>query len=83
MTDGDRSAAIPDATSRTTDPGSPPRMPGWVKWPAVIIGVVVLVFGVLQLVGMGGVHGPGRHIPGGDVSPSVAPGQHTPMGGHR
>ena len=65
-----------------TDRGSPPRMPRWVKWPAIIIGVLILVLIVLRLTGFE--HGPGRHTPGGDAPPaSVAPGGgHAPAGGH-
>ncbi|MBT2370281.1 hypothetical protein J7E88_34670 [Streptomyces sp. ISL-10] len=40
-------------------------MPRWVKWPAIIIGIVVLLFVVLKLTGHGGEHGPGRHLSAG------------------
>ena len=42
----------------------PPRMPRWVKVSAIVVGVLVLLFLVLQLAGIGGEHGPGRHISG-------------------
>jgi hypothetical protein len=48
-----------------SDRGSPPRMPRWVKVGAIVVGVLVLVFIVLQLTGVGGQHGPGRHTLGG------------------
>ena len=44
--------------------GSPPRMPRWVKVAGVIVGVLILVFLVLQLTGVAGQHGPGRHFSG-------------------
>jgi len=38
-------------------------MPRWVKWPAIAVGVLVLVLVVLRLFGIE--HGPGLHTPGG------------------
>jgi hypothetical protein len=46
--------------------GSPPGMPRWVKVIAIIIGILVVLFVVLQLTGIGGRHGPGRHMSAGD-----------------
>ncbi|GAA1599961.1 hypothetical protein GCM10009789_62640 [Kribbella sancticallisti] len=46
-----------DPSSRTTPPGAP----RWVKWTLVIIGVLVVLFVVAQIAGVGGEHGPGRH----------------------
>ncbi|TFV91138.1 hypothetical protein [Blastococcus sp. CT_GayMR16] len=43
---------------------TPPRMPRWVKIAAIVVGVLVLVFLVLQLTGIAGQHGPGRHFSG-------------------
>lgn len=42
--------------------GSPPRMPRWVKVAAVVVGILILLFVVLTLAGVGGDHGPGRHM---------------------
>ena len=42
----------------------PPRMPRWVKVSVLVVGVLVLLFLVLQLTGLGGEHGPGRHVSG-------------------
>jgi hypothetical protein len=41
--------------------GSPPGMPRWIKWSAIIVGVLILLFAVLQLAGIGPEHGPGLH----------------------
>ncbi|UUV28691.1 hypothetical protein NQK81_28405 [Amycolatopsis roodepoortensis] len=50
-----------------------PRMPRWVKVPAIIIGILIVVFLILQITGFGGEHGPGRHLRGGgSVSAGVA-----------
>jgi hypothetical protein len=44
-----------------TEDERPPGMPRWVKVSIVVLGALVLVFVVLQLAGVGGSHGPGRH----------------------
>jgi hypothetical protein len=60
---------------------SPPRMPRWVKWPAIVIGTLLLLLLALSLF-FGVQHGPGRHLPEDDVVPaSLAPGAHAPSGG--
>jgi hypothetical protein len=41
--------------SAARDRESPPRVPRWVLWPGIVIGLLLLVFLVLQLTG---VHGP-------------------------
>lgn len=43
---------------------TPPRMPRWVKIAAIVVGVLILVFLVLQLTGIAGQHGPSRHFSG-------------------
>ena len=54
-----------ETTPRTgTDESTPPRMPRWVKVAAIVVGLLVLLFVVLQLTGIGGEHGPGRHMSG-------------------
>lgn len=50
---------LPDA-----DRGTPPRMPRWVRVAAIVVGLLILLFVVLQLTGIGGEHGPGRHMLG-------------------
>ncbi|MGH3391484.1 MAG: hypothetical protein ACRDOO_21660 [Actinomadura sp.] len=54
----------PDVTRARPDRESPPRMPRWVKIPMIVIGALLVLFVALQLAGLGGEHGPGRHIPG-------------------
>ena len=39
-------------------------MPRWVRVAAIVVGALVLIFIVLQLLGVGGQHGPGRHTLG-------------------
>jgi hypothetical protein len=36
-------------------------MPGWVKWSALVVGVLVVAFVVTRLFGIH--HGPGMHMP--------------------
>ena len=64
-----------------TDTGSPPRMPRWVKVAAIMVGVLVLVFVVLQLFGVGGNHGPGRHMSEGGTPPASVRQEHAPLAG--
>lgn len=71
-----------DQPSAIDDPG-PTRvgMPRWVKVSLIVLGAVIALFIALQLAGVGGDHGPGRHLgPGGD-GPSSDPGGHRPPAG--
>ncbi len=62
-----------------SDRGSPPRAPRWVKVAAIVVGVLVLLFIVLQLLGVGGAHGPGRHSSGSQTAGhSVSDGRAAP-----
>ncbi len=65
-----------------SDDGSTTSTPRWAKAFGIIVIVVVLLFVVLQVTGIGGRHGPGRHIPtggaGGYTLPSSAIEDHTP-----
>jgi len=49
-------------THTKSDPGSPPSTPRWVKVFGIIALVVILLFVILMFTGIGGSHGPGRHI---------------------
>ncbi|TFV79370.1 hypothetical protein E4P39_01630 [Blastococcus sp. CT_GayMR19] len=55
---------------RDLDGGTPPGMPRWVKVSAIVVGVLILVFLVLQLTGIAGDHGPGRHSSAGLTPPA-------------
>jgi hypothetical protein len=53
----------------------PPAYPGtprWVKIVGIIVLVLVLLVGVVLLTGIGGEHGPGRHLPSGAAGGSLA-----------
>ena len=63
---------------RTTG-SQPPKMPRWVKLVALIVGVLVLVFLVLQVTGLAGDHGPGRHSSGMAPAPVPHAGEPTPV----
>lgn len=55
------------------EPG-PPKMPRWVQVSLIIISVLILLVVILQATGLGGEHGPGRHVNGagaGDVVTAV------------
>ena len=56
-----RSESIPQSNARGHDEGQPPGMPRWVKLSLIIVAALVLGFVLLQLVGLGGQHGPGMH----------------------
>ena len=45
------------------DPPPYPGAPRWVKLSAIIGGILVLLFAVIMFAGVGGPHGPGRHMP--------------------
>ena len=49
----------------------PPGLPRWVKVTAIVVGVLVLLFLVLQLTGVAGQHGPGRHLSDGPAPAAV------------
>ena len=63
----------PPQDEADTRPGAPPGMPRWVRIAALVVGVLILLFVLLQLTGVGGDHGPGRHMSGqGPVSPGAS-----------
>lgn len=79
MADSSHSASPGEA-----DRESPPGMPRWVKIAAIIVGILVLLFVVLKLTGIGGEHGPGRHLSAGNasvVSSAAVPGPVASMFG--
>ena len=68
--------------TRATGPDTPtpPAMPRWVKVAGVIVLALIVVFAVLRLTGLGGDHGPGRHMSEGVVQTVVAGGAPVPDG---
>lgn len=56
-----------DDNSVVPDRGSPPGMPRWVKVFGVIAGIVALLIIAAMFI-VGGEHGPGRHLHGGESS---------------
>lgn len=58
--------------SSNGDPGGAPPTPRWVKLFVIIALVLILMVIFMILTGIGGEHGPGRHMPagatGGDTS---------------
>ena len=48
---------------------SPPRMPRWLKVAAIVVGVLVALVLLLQITGIGGEHGPARHMSGSGTVP--------------
>jgi hypothetical protein len=54
--------------------GLPPyRTPRWVKIVGIVALVLVLLVGILLLTGVGGPHGPGRHLPSGGAGGHTLP----------
>jgi hypothetical protein len=63
--------------------GSTRRIPRWVKVLGIVIGILVLLFVVLRVAGIGGEHGPRRHTSSagpGDVPLSSVVGTQMPAG---
>lgn len=56
------SEQVPHVRATEPDQPGPPGMPPWVKIAGVVVLALVLLFLVLRLAGLGGDHGPGRHM---------------------
>ena len=52
---------------------SPPKMPRWVKISGIVVLVIVLGFLILKAAGIGGQHGPMRHLGSGATDTQTAP----------
>lgn len=67
------------------DMPSYPSAPRWVKVLGTIAIVLILLFVVLKVTGIGGAHGPGRHMPSGhahgDAPPASVTKDPAPSGG--
>ena len=61
-----------------TRPPPYPGTPRWVKVSGIVIGVLVLIAAIMMLAGVGGQHGPGRHMRSGDGE-SRAPAEWAPQ----
>lgn len=65
MGDSPHRSSADDRAGAGLDRGSvpvPPGAPRWVKVAALIVGVLILLVVIAQLTGLGGDHGPGRHV---------------------
>ena len=47
-----------------------PGTPRWVKIAGIIAVVLVVLVSIIMLTGVGGGHGPGRHMPSGGAPPA-------------
>lgn len=47
---------------RRTGPATPPGAPRWVRVSAITVGMLILLVVIAKLTGLGGEHGPGRHM---------------------
>jgi hypothetical protein len=56
---------VTEKDTHMADPLPYPGTPRWVKVSGIVALVVVLLFVIMMLIGRGGRHGPGRHIPSG------------------
>lgn len=63
---------------RFLDTDASPGTPRWVKMFGIIALVVILLFVTLKLTGLGGEHGPGRHLPPSSVTDIQAPSESGP-----
>ena len=74
MSDPLRSREAGEGASIDPEPAAPrnepPRAPRWVRVSAIIAGILILLVVIVMLTGVGGGHGPGRHIGAPGASPS-------------
>jgi hypothetical protein len=68
----------PGSEEKMAEPPAYPGTPRWVKISALVAGIVVLLIAVVLLTGIGGPHGPGRHLPGGGAEPPLSDGTGNP-----
>ena len=78
-------ADLPPYRDSSDDTGVRPATPRWVKVFGIIVIILVLLGGIIMFTGIGGQHGPGRHMPsggsGGQIPPSSVIKDYTPPGG--
>ena len=58
-----------------------PGTPGWVKMVGITVIVLVLLVAIIMLTGVGGLHGPGRHMPSGGAPAANVTGDDRSSGG--
>lgn len=58
-------------TNEGPEGGPTYRTPRWVKVFGIITLIVVLVIVIVLATGLGGPHGPRRHVPGGDADGDI------------
>jgi uncharacterized cupredoxin-like copper-binding protein len=64
-------ANLPPNHDKGGDTGVGPGTPRWVKVFGIIVIILALLVGIIIIIGIGGPHGPGRHMPsGGFAAPS-------------
>ena len=68
-----------EETGRELDHAPATGMPRWVKVSLIVVGVLIAVFLLLKVAGVGGQHGPGRHFGGQTPSSNVT--EHKPPAG--
>ncbi len=73
---------VRDAAGEEPEGGSTVGTPRWVKVSGIVVVVLVVVFVILQLLGVGGRHGPARHTPAGDTPGGPTPTSGVTTGGH-
>ena len=48
-----------------------PGTPRWVKITGIVVIALILLVSIIVLTGVGGPHGPGRHLPSGGAPPAT------------
>ena len=81
MTDPTSHPETREDTQAGPDGGSLTGMPGWVKISLIIVAALVALFVVLRITGVGGEHGPGRHIGPGGAGGETPASEHRPPAG--
>ena len=67
----------PEVSTSDPDRPAPPGMPRWVKVSGAVVLTLILLFVILRLTGLGGDHGPGRHMSQGAEPVAMASGTAT------
>lgn len=65
-------ADLPPTRDASDDTGVRPGTPRWVKVFGIIVIILALLVGIIMFTGIGGQHGPGRHMPSGDAGRQIS-----------